>query len=560
MSKIIYENRIVKKIFYDWQKDRFINEIYWLKKLSKYKFIPKIIDIDYKNRILIITNEGDKLTSSNLPSNWQNQLNKILKCLSQNNCFHGDINSENILVRNKKLKLIDFAQSTIKKGKEIVYLKKRMFFDEYAQNRIAINVNKSSYNSNYLRTLVVWDKSNQKKIDKEIIANPNLKIIDKIFISKNFYEDIYKDKIFWLDKFYNRPIDRNSLKLRKDLYCYIIISKNPIFKLNKMLFTKDERFVDENIFKFKKKIRKKQKNIIHISDNFEEAKRNALFISRTKNTFPYRYFLKSQFVHHSLSTLIKKLNNEKKLKYIFLRNIFDKNGDIDVLCNNYYLFKQLVDGQSFKKKNLNIISNSGDPYEDYGFKVSNFVKVKNKEVCFDIRSIGDNYFDKKWQNNLLKKRIKKSNYFTLKNEDKLYSLVYHIVYHKGYIDKKYIKFLNLNLKKDNIKLNFLKSFIDKYLEQNNYNVTRPNDLTIPITFKMNKQQRLKEFELINNQIEINNNSGANKMLLNFVKHQRIRCFFDNKFIILIIKNLTKYFKQILKHFIFKKISRSYFTL
>ena len=43
-----------------------------------------------------------------------------------------------------------------------------MFFDEYAQNRIAINVNKSSYNSNYLRTLVVWDKSNQKKIDKEI--------------------------------------------------------------------------------------------------------------------------------------------------------------------------------------------------------------------------------------------------------------------------------------------------------------------------------------------------------------------------------------------------------
>ena len=41
--------------------------------------------------------------------------------------------SENLLVKNKKLKLIDFAQSTKKSGEKIIYLKKRMFFDKYVE-------------------------------------------------------------------------------------------------------------------------------------------------------------------------------------------------------------------------------------------------------------------------------------------------------------------------------------------------------------------------------------------------------------------------------------------
>ena len=65
--------------------------------------------------------------------------------------------------------------------------------------------------------------------------------------------------------------------------------------------------------------------------------------------------------------------------------------------NDFFLFKRTVDGQSFKLKGLNLFSNTGDPFEDYGFKVSNYVKIKNREICIDIRSIGDGYFNKKWQ-------------------------------------------------------------------------------------------------------------------------------------------------------------------
>ncbi len=560
MSKIIRKNKIIKKIFYNWQSNRFINEIYWLKKLAKYNFTPKILDINYQKKIITLTNEGNRLNLSNLPGNWENQLQKIIKILKKNNCFHGDINSENLLVKNKKLKLIDFSQSTKNSGKNIIYLKKRMFFDDYAKNRIEISINKAFYNSNDLRTLVIWNKFNNNIIDKEILKNSKLKIVDKILISKNCYEDIYKDRIFWLDQFYNRPIDRGTPKLKSDIFCYIIVSKNPIFKLNKMLFTNEKRVVDENIFKFKKKIRKKRQNIIHISDNFEEAKRNAFYLSRNKNNYPYKYFINSQLNHSSLSSLKNRLNKEKKLKYIFLRDKGDKNGDIDVLCNNYFLFKRSIDGQSFKHKNLNILSNSGDPYEDYGFKVSNFARIKKKEIFFDIRSVGDNYFCKNWQINLIKNRVKHLNYFTLNKKDKLYSIIYHIVYHKGYIDKKYLKFLKINLKKDDISFYFLKNLIDKYLVQKNYLFTRPEDLTIPITFKMKKENYKKEFNFINKQIERNNHSGVNKMLLNLFKFQGFKCLFSIIFLSLMVKNQIKYFKQILKHFIFKKISRSYFTL
>ncbi len=456
--------------------------------------------------------------------------------------------------------MVDFAQSCKYLGKDISILKKRMFYDHYSKNRIDLFLNKNDYVSNDLRTIVVWDKKKNDLIEKKILKNKKIVVIDKMLISKNCYEDIYKDKIFWLDNFYNRPIDRKTLKLKNDIICYIVQSKNPVFKLHKMFFTSERRIVDSNIFNFKIKIRNKRQNLIHISDNFEEAKRNAFYLSRSKKNFPYNYFIKSQYEHKSIKKMFDKLNKEKKLKYIILRDKLNSNDDIDLLCNDYYLFKKTVDAQSFKHKNLQIISNSGDPTEDYGFKVSNFIRVKNKEVCIDIRYIGDGYFSRKWQINLLKRRAKLSNYYTIDKYDKLNTIIYHIVYHKGFINKKYIKYLKSNLDREFINIAYLKNYINKFIKLKSYEIPRPTDLTIPITLKLDINKLFKEFNLIEKQIEKNNFSGANKMLLNLAKYQGISCFFNIKFLVLIFKSTIKYFKQIVKYFLFKKLSRSHLKL
>jgi len=560
MSKVIINKDIIIKTFCDLQHELFLNEIYWLNKFSKYNFSPKILKIDYKKKSIHITNVGNKISKNNLPKNWVKQLNEILTILKNNNCFHGDIKPDNLMVQNNTLKLIDFAQSSKKIGKKISYIKKRMFFDEYSKNRVELDLNILNYQSNDLRTLIIWNRFNEKIIELELKKNKNFEILDKIFLSKNCYEDFFKDRIFWLENFYNRPFNKDSKKLTNNIICYILISKNPKFIEKKMLFSKDRRFVDNDIFEFKKKIRNKRKNIIHISDNFEEAKRNCFYLSRNKNSYPFKYFTKSQLNHSSFKNLIEKLNNNKKLKYIVIRNRKNKLDDIDILCNDYFLFKREVDGHSFKKRKTSFISNSGDPVEDYGFKVANFIKIKNKEICVDIRYLGDGYMDRNWQKKLLKNRVKNKIYYNLNLKDELTSLIYHVVYHKGFIDKKYFFTIKKFFKKKQINFKFLKQWINHFLEKNRYIISRPCDLTIPITYKMSLRDINDEINRIKNQIEKNNFSGANKMLINIIIFQKLNRLLNINFLLIILNNQIRYLKYHIKRIIFKRISRKFFGI
>ena len=113
---------------------------------------------------------------------------------------------------------------------------------------------------------------------------------------------------------------------------------------------------------------------------------------------------------------------------MLLRSKIDNSGDIDLLVNNFFIFKRIADAHSYKLKNLSLISNNGDPLEDYGFKVSNFIKVEKNEVCLDIRYVGDNYFDKNWQFKILKNRTFKNGIFIpSKKRSTLYNLISYIL-------------------------------------------------------------------------------------------------------------------------------------
>ena len=112
---------------------------------------------------------------------------KILFILKKNNCFHSDIKPDNLLVKNGKLTLIDFAQSIkITDLKKDIFYKKRIFFDEYSFNRIGLSIEKNLIHSNDLRVLFVWNEKNNHEIEKKILQNRNILIIDKIKIKKIF--------------------------------------------------------------------------------------------------------------------------------------------------------------------------------------------------------------------------------------------------------------------------------------------------------------------------------------------------------------------------------------
>ena len=126
--RISISNQIVKKYFSNNTLSQFYNEIFWLKKLEKFSFVPKIKNIDYRKYIISISNEGNEISKRNKPHDWPKQLNKILHILKKNNCFHSDINPQNVLVKNNKLKLIDFDQCLkISDLKRNIFLKTRVF-------------------------------------------------------------------------------------------------------------------------------------------------------------------------------------------------------------------------------------------------------------------------------------------------------------------------------------------------------------------------------------------------------------------------------------------------
>ena len=187
-----------------------------------------------------------------------------------------------------------------------------------------------------------------------------------------------------------------------------------------------------------------------------------------------------------------------------LRDQSSENDDIDILVNNYFLFKRLSDCHSYKLKNLNFIGNAGDPVDENGFKVSNYILIKNKKINLDIRFVGDNYLDEKWQKKILKNREFDNIKFIPNSEDFKYSLLYNIIFNKGFIANKYTKFLKEKFKLKELHYKKLNSIINNYMLLKNYKYKRPSDLTMPITFELNSILIKEELCRIKDQIKIRN--------------------------------------------------------
>ena len=161
------------------------------------------------------------------------------------------------------------------------------------------------------------------------------------------------------------------------------------------------------------------------------------------------------------------------------------------------------------------------------------------------------YLDINWQKKILNNRKYYLGYYIPNQENFIYSLLYHIVYHKGYIDKKYTQIVKKNLELKKINLKVIKKTIENYLLSKKYEIMRPLDLTIPITYHLDNFSIKKEVQLIKSQIDNRNFSGVNKMFYNIIKFQKIIIYLKKDIIFLIFLNQICLIKMKLKKFIFR---------
>jgi len=194
--------------------------------------------------------------------------------------------------------------------------------------------------------------------------------------------------------------------------------------------------------------------------------------------------------YDSLKSFLYVLNSS--VEYVVLRNYEDypekyssrEHGDIDLLVSNLKLIKYLTGARKvFNRKN----------------RVHHKIRIQGNDVFFDFRYVGDSYYDKNWEQQILESRILKDGLFYIPDEtNHYYSLLYHAILHKPFLTQSYqAKLANGSKKSDDQLFQELDKFMRKYL----YKYVIPKDLSVyfnsnnvlePEEVRMNMVRRLRQ--------------------------------------------------------------------
>jgi len=337
-----------------------------------------------------------------------------------------------------------------------------------------------------IHLFIIWSKGigQKDKILKDISENFTICSIYNTTWSENRFSNN-------LSRFYGENLPKNSDKEKHcgtDTFCCIIVKDNkPIYATRDT--SKGARVVNTKLFDAKQLYRSwTSGNKIHATDNIEETKLQlALLYGKdyneylsqdtfNQNVIDYKNDLIGANGWNSFDELFHVLNLTSN--YIVLRN-FDnleeqlttKHPDVDILTENKNLTREILNAAKTKNQS---------------YRVQHSVKINNKDINFDIRYVGDNYYDKNWEIELLQSRVKHEKGFYIPNNINLfYSLIYHALIHKQHISEDYIKQfltlsirLNLDFKVCNLVDTSLLDILFSYMHEHNYDIVEPYDLSV----------------------------------------------------------------------------------
>ena len=346
------------------------------------------------------------------------------------------------------------------------------------------------YSKKELHLIIIWENGRYK--EKEIIKS----------ISEKF-ELVEKYKINWnknlfgknLTTFYGTNLPPKS---EKEIHCgkgefLLIIFYDNDPKYGYVETSKGKEKVNTNIFACKEKFRDLTGggHKIHSTNSPLETNHDLTLLLGI-NYNDYEISLKNKLDKNKENeNIVKNIPNNiigvngwesleqlfyvmnSSLDYVVMRNFeylpdnrFSKeHGDIDFLVKDLDQAVFITNAQRLYKKRYKI-------------------NVDGKDVLVDFEHVGDGSYDQKWQNNILKKRIIiKNSFYIPDDEDYFFSLIYDILFHKTFIETDYPDKIKNIYKKlsfyDSNRCNFdnYLKFLEKFLSVNNYQITKPKDIS-----------------------------------------------------------------------------------
>ncbi len=181
--------------------------------------------------------------------------------------------------------------------------------------------------------------------------------------------------------------------------------------------------------------------------------------------------------------------NEANCEYVILRN-YDNlledeiymagHGDIDMLCRDVKLVVDLIGAETCRPS----LGKMGD-------YIHFFVMYKGRKVSIDIRSVGDNYYCKEWEDEILKTRVPHKCFYVMNEENHVYSLIYHAVFQKPALSGEYQNRLSAMLDKENMSESQLIDQLEDYMRKKGYYYVFAKDFYVRTRMCMHDKSLLK---------------------------------------------------------------------
>lgn len=346
---------------------------------------------------------------------------------------------------------------------------------------------------NAIHIIIIWSNANKQK--GKIIADIKnefdiIKIIKVRWEKKHFLDNL---KVFYAHSQKKlSPAALNSLMVNKMKHCgsedfHVIVFRDSSPSYEKRKTSSGDAIVNGRVFDKKQLYRQWTGggHKIHCSNDAWETNKD-LTVLFGKNTEDFLKWIKEDdfdsyndncvgvngFI--SIGQLFYLLNNT--IKYCVLRNheclpdeyTVEGHGDIDLLVENKNYIKYLT--LAHDVHNL--------PYRVY-----HTIKVAGNDVPFDFRFLGDQYYDPKWEQDILNTRqFNTKGFFVPNKENQFYSLLYHAYIQKKVVADDYHQ--KLKYYADSISEKYTPSIkdavrlLDCFLERKDYEYVKPFDKTV----------------------------------------------------------------------------------
>lgn len=175
---------------------------------------------------------------------------------------------------------------------------------------------------------------------------------------------------------------------------------------------------------------------------------------------------------NSLREFFDELNLQ--CNYVVLRNFnylpetykCELHGDIDILTDNVQKVIDVTGAVKTVQKK---------------YRTHYICRIGGADVEFDFRFVGDGYYCKDWEKNILKNRRKNHNGIYIPDHtDYKYTILYHALVHKKEIAPDYRDIIAELFGESPVKL---KRTLKKYMKDNNYRFSQPYDLSVVYNFR-----------------------------------------------------------------------------